>query len=547
MLVPSLVDGSSKTLSGPADGVSINASQNLHVDIKKSIGSADLLVLSLENDAGTKVASLEVDRNTFTRNAGADLALPAGLANGRYQFSWVLKTNGTTTEKGSSTIFKVADDFSIDNLQVGPLSCTPNSNGLARVKVHSSADVWLRWTLADKVVSEGFASAGFDTLLFKAPSTKGVYAIKVEVYPVAPADGKAYTFNAGVSTNAQFVVSDTAVPGYKATLFQPRSLYENVFFLEGNVLNEAGTLALKTGSSPILAWFGSMVGYQISASQAVQLADGLKFINGVAKSRSWDMLVMKTSDGESQLLTINRSDNRGLGLKLEQDGTLTATMHNGSSDLVARSPSNQLKKGVPAKLRLGLLSDAKSTKLEIGVDDQLVAVTEVKNTTDDQASDPGSATLKIGGGATFGLMALAVADGTCFLLPWNDNQVKGVKAIVENSTKDASIPPVKQGESLKYAITVGPEEHLSLLVKPSFADRQVSGARTISLSKPNGGVINLKIDVTGKSIHCAVEDQLFTLSVDREVSSVAFVLSSVTGSVVAPVAVSISEPKAGER
>ena len=89
------------------------------------------------------------------------------------------------------SIFVAASRSSIISITSYPPVLYPGGGGLFHAETDcSDSSSWMRWTLDGEVIASGLISEGYESIEIQAPQTEGVYDLSLEIFPLAPAEGR---------------------------------------------------------------------------------------------------------------------------------------------------------------------------------------------------------------------------------------------------------------------------------------------------------------------------------------------------------------------
>ena len=134
--------------------------------------------------------------------------------------------------------------------------------------------MWVRWKMGSALLDKGLLSEFEDGYKWTAPSSEGVYSIKLEVFPEAPLeeDGD-FSFQSPVSSEVQFYVQERNES--RSGELGPERRYHTLLHLDGSFrntgMNNGGFRAVGT---PLLAVNNGLFGYYFSSDDGVKSGAG---------------------------------------------------------------------------------------------------------------------------------------------------------------------------------------------------------------------------------------------------------------------------------
>jgi hypothetical protein len=202
-------DTSDLQITSIADGQVLGESDRIPLKIVASEASksGDLeLEVTLTSSAGTGVWH---NRTTVTTlNEDLPISLP-NLDPGLYKLDLVLYSSGEVVQKKSASFFVAADGWKVLGIKSFPPVITSAASVMLKADLQYPADAnpYLRWTWKGKAIAKGTLSQGFGQILWVAPSTEGVYTIRLELFPSAPPDGTDFSFTSSLLLSTDIFVS----------------------------------------------------------------------------------------------------------------------------------------------------------------------------------------------------------------------------------------------------------------------------------------------------------------------------------------------------
>jgi hypothetical protein len=172
----SLEDG---TLLEPGSSVTI---------VLTEVGSQSTLIrVILEDEAGMEVALIEIEPELL-KGQGLPMDLPADIEDGVYHLRFEVLDGDILLHEESRYFFIASGLYDIRSLETYPPGINPGDIISARVVLvyPMASDPWLRWSIDDDLIQEGFLSDIGQTCQFTVPDQAGVYSLMVELFPVAP-------------------------------------------------------------------------------------------------------------------------------------------------------------------------------------------------------------------------------------------------------------------------------------------------------------------------------------------------------------------------
>lgn len=204
------------------------------------------------------------------------LIVPSGLEPGAYYLELrALDRDGMERASISRPVFLASRDPAEASIAVYPGVVRPGGMLLLVADFDDEGfDPWVRWSAQGVVLAEGYASKGFDRLLWRAPLEPVASALAFEWFPFAP-------HRPGLEGVLKEKVS-ILVPA-KANLFGDEFLdsdgFVRLFHLDGDLLDSTGGAEAETNGSPVPdAWSGGL-GYRFGQGEGFAVPVGAVPLN----------------------------------------------------------------------------------------------------------------------------------------------------------------------------------------------------------------------------------------------------------------------------
>ncbi|HUX22596.1 MAG TPA: hypothetical protein VMW69_15270, partial [Spirochaetia bacterium] len=270
-LVTPLTDQSSQiAIKSIASGTMVTSGDQipLSVELNSSQSTPTDLKVELLSPAGAVVQSADIKNADFS--APLPSVLLSNLASGPYTLRLTLEgSTGEVLAQKKVNIFYVQGTYSLDGITSYPPALPPGGSGLivARVTAPDGANPYLRWSMGDKLIANGYLKDGFDKIQWNAPSSTGVYSITVEMFPFGPPIGSSFDFTSPYTMKVEVFVTSSAKSGRNE--LGPKSSYYALYHFQGNLKDSTGrTQGLDAApiGNPVLSVNGSVFGYQLDGN-----------------------------------------------------------------------------------------------------------------------------------------------------------------------------------------------------------------------------------------------------------------------------------------
>jgi len=319
-----------------------------------------LLEIGLANVSGQSVWSSSQESPLIDEELA--LRLPS-LETGEYRLTFNLSRASSPVVGKEITFFYVKEPYGITGISSYPPTILPESRILLRAELSCprGADPYLRWTQAGRLLGKGLLSEGLGQVSWQAPKQEGVYAVQVELFPVAPAGGADYSFASSLALTAQLYV--TAAAAASADELGPKDSYFSLFHFAGSLRDEAaGAEAEAFGIAAPMP--DGRRGYRLAPDSGIRYGRPILPLDGGALAPCTLTLRLTLEQGNAgRNLLIVQGRNRAfrLALSLDSSGLPLASLDlPASPGLLLHSGIKSLPAGEEHRLDLSLIPSAKS-------------------------------------------------------------------------------------------------------------------------------------------------------------------------------------------
>jgi len=169
------------------NGSMIPRGTDLPVSFSESSSNSDTIIIILRDSEQKEIALVEVLPEDL-KGAGLPLELPRDLKEGLYLLTLQVMGEGLLLSESEVYFYIVGGGYGIDGLDTYPSDIGAGENITARASLTypEGRDPWIRWTLDDVILKEGFLSDEKESCFFTVPGEEGVFSLKAELFPVKP-------------------------------------------------------------------------------------------------------------------------------------------------------------------------------------------------------------------------------------------------------------------------------------------------------------------------------------------------------------------------
>lgn len=258
------------------------------------------------------------------------LTIPEELPQGKYIFYISVYENDLEIASEEIIIFKTDSDYRIDQLYSQPHETEAEKDVFIKADIISpdDSDPFLRWSLDNSVIKEGYLSENLDSLHWLSAEDNGLYLITLEVFP----EYCDSSYSSSVFASTEIVVSDMSL--HEADNFSPDSNYSLLFHFSGDPLPVNESDFLITGSETLqFESFGNNLGYSFSDTSS------MKVIGNILPSDSGEITpfsingrgALFESISSGNLLRIDDGEKEILSLGVDESGFLVFSVNNNES------------------------------------------------------------------------------------------------------------------------------------------------------------------------------------------------------------------------
>lgn len=233
------------------------------------------------------------------------------------------------------SFFYSKDSFLIRGIVAYPNTFIPGGLGLIFPDAEASDSSWIRWSIDNEIIEEGFLSQYRNGFIWRAPSVEGVYGLRMEIFPVEPL----YTANGTFSFTSPYR-SDIEIFVTKTTTSDPVNLYPyesySTLIHFNGILEDQGSLPgeVVPVGSPVISRQGDKFGFYLSRDSGYLIDKNvLPVVAGVLMPFSVTFLYYFNGPQlDSSFLTITGDESEFFSIKTDFSGVLTAKLSQFGAD-----------------------------------------------------------------------------------------------------------------------------------------------------------------------------------------------------------------------
>lgn len=242
--------------------------------------------------------------------------------------------------------FYSRDSFLIRGIVAYPNTFVPGGQGLVFPDVEAASNSWIRWSIDNEIIEEGFLSKYMNGFIWKAPLLEGVYGLRMELFPVEPlyTTNGTFSFTSPLRSDIEiFVTKMTASDPFD--LF-PRESYSTLIHFKG-IIEDLGSVPhdIITIGSPVISRQCDKLGFYLDEKSGYLIDSNiLPVVNHLlmpfSVTFSWCLDELQK---ESSFLSITGDDGDFFLLRTDSFGILGAELFysgGSSTDLSNISPED---------------------------------------------------------------------------------------------------------------------------------------------------------------------------------------------------------------
>ncbi len=302
----------------------------------------DKFIIELKNADGEQLSEQLLEKEDLEKTLSS-IALPE-LDSGLYKLLFTLSEEGELLLEREITFFySQGEEYGVNGISVYPPVLYPGGDGIlfSDLEIPVESDPFLRWSIDDTIISEGYLAGGSDILAWNAPEIEGVYSITLEIFPEGPVPGEDFLFNSTVYLNAEIFVSKNQRIGKNE--FYPEDKYYSLYHFRGETEDygyreeKSGTLVL---GDPEFSFRDSVPGFYMDGLSGYRINEillpfktGILEDKGVLEPFSFKMRILfeelpsgkdlfrTLSDDESFLFAVSADEKGLLGVEFKSNKT----------------------------------------------------------------------------------------------------------------------------------------------------------------------------------------------------------------------------------
>ncbi len=290
------------------------------------------------------------------------------LESGEYTLMFQLDPNDGATVSRAVTFYYATSEYAIRGVHSDSPIILPLSTVILSAEIASpeDSDPFIRWMQDGEILTQGYLSEGAAVVPWTAPEEEGIYTVRVDLYPVLPADDA----EPPLSMIADLYVfrSDDEFLGD----LQPEESYYALLHLSGD-LSDAGA---RPGSAEVPAEFttedelrlvtrGMVIGYELDGQGGIQVPELLLPLTEDAVQPFTLTLGFTPLDAVASTVLLDTRGESGVYLRVafDEDGILVADIGTAKQSLRLSSGTDFSTVGQRRVVSLSLFPEVPETEV----------------------------------------------------------------------------------------------------------------------------------------------------------------------------------------
>jgi hypothetical protein len=266
------------TLSDSEDAVTIKISIDsgvvLDPDLKESIDISleydetvvipEKLEISFLDKQGLEIGETQIIEGDSLNKPLPSISLASPLES-RYSIRLrVFDNDDIIIKEEIVSFFYSREDLSIRGLTPYPNVFAPGGQGLIFIDADGSDESWIRWSIDNEIIEEGYFGNYEEGFIWQAPLLEGVYGLRMELFPEEPLYTKngTYSFISPLKSELEIFVTSMS-ENNPMDLYPPES-YSTLIHFTGLVVDEGTNFNnIDTVGFPVIKRQENKLGYYL--------------------------------------------------------------------------------------------------------------------------------------------------------------------------------------------------------------------------------------------------------------------------------------------
>ncbi len=317
-------------LSGDILDPEVGEAIDISLDYDETVVVPDRLEIAFLDDQGLEVSETRIIEGDDLNKPLPSLSI-ASPAEGLYSVRIrAFDFEDTLLKEEIVPFFYFSKSLSIKGLRAYPNVFAIGGQGLIFPDVEGSDSSWVRWSMDNEIIEEGFLSRYRDGFVWQAPLQEGVYALRMEIFPFEPRDAVngTYKFSSPIRSDIEIFVTSKGIVG-PGSLYPPES-YSTLIHFNGIVRDE-GTNASEISiiGSPRLQREGDRLGFYLGKGSGYKIDRNILPVSGgkILPFSVTFSYFLSNSLIDADFLDISSNEENLFSIKTDKEGVLVGELY----------------------------------------------------------------------------------------------------------------------------------------------------------------------------------------------------------------------------
>lgn len=188
----------------------------------------------------------------------------------------VFDTDNIMIKEELISFFYSREALVIRGLTPFPNVFEPGGFGLIYFDADGSNDSWVRWSIDNEIIEEGYFKEYTDGFIWKAPLVTGVYGLKMELFPEEPLYTKNGTFPFSSPIRSELEVFVTKVSENDPDDLYPVESYSTLIHFKGLIVDQGNRInTITTVGAPVIKRQGDKFGYYLNEGSGYSIDENI--------------------------------------------------------------------------------------------------------------------------------------------------------------------------------------------------------------------------------------------------------------------------------
>jgi len=255
--------------SGESIGISLEYDETVVVPARLEIAFLDQQGLQIGNSQVIEGDSLNKQLPSVSLASPSESQYSVRLR--------VFDNDDTMIKEEIVSFFYSRENLAIRGLTQYPNVFLPGGQGLIFIDADGSDSTWVRWSIDNEIIEEGYFEKYSEGFIWQAPMLEGVYGLRMELFPVEPMYSKNGTFPFTSPLRSELEVFVTASMGESDLMdLQPAESYSTNIHFKGLVVDEGTNLnKITTIGFPVIKKVDDKLGYYLKEGSGYSIEDNI--------------------------------------------------------------------------------------------------------------------------------------------------------------------------------------------------------------------------------------------------------------------------------